>query len=391
MMNLWTAAGIACVVAGTFYLAYCHDRRVAAAQVRAELLTQFREHPQSALIRLREPYMTQLGELEREEQAAGAASTAAEGKRAKWSAQIWRGQEPKLGFMIIVGVLSVVWGFLFLLQRAMDITVMQALKSVDPQLFGNVIALVFVVIGILLSGIAGMHNLLPSWLEPKRALTRVAVVGVLLLGATLMMMKVADLAQYRSIDKFTQAVNSDTATLKQLQAQKVTRAQQVQVASAQQTLQQDERRLDNAKGMDRMLTMAVLPAELALSGFPVFAAELATVGSLGWTARRHRRRQDRAAGRRAALPQEFREQAATLLAEANPDMTLAQIDALIASLEGGPAPEEPVGPGAQPSSDGPGSEPPPDDGASGGGRRPGGLGGYRPPDDEDPQHPWIAA
>jgi hypothetical protein len=385
-MNLWMAAGIACVAAGTFYLAYRHDRRVEAARAEAELLNQFREHPQSALIRLREPYMTETGELERQEQAAASAAAAAKGKQARWSAQIWRGQEPKLGFMIVVAILSVVWGFLYLLQRSMDITVMQALGSVSPQLFGNVIALVFVVIGILLSGIAGMHHLLPSWLEPTRALTKVAVVGVLLLVATVIMIKVADLAQYRSIDKFTQAVISDTATVKQLQAQKATRAQQVQVEVAQQKLQQDQQRLDNAKNMDKTLTMAVLPAELALSGFPVFAAELATVGSLGQTARRHRRREDRAAARRAALPQEFRERAATRLAQANPNLSLAEINDLIASLEPGPRTDQQTDPRTDQQTDperGPQTDPESD--------RQRDSESDRQHRDDDPQEPWIHA
>jgi hypothetical protein len=334
-MNTVLIAGGAGAVAAAGYLAYRHDQRKDAALRQERLNEQLRIHPQSVLLPLRETYVTRNGNLDRGIASAAKAAGAAETKEAKWSAQIWRGNDPKLGFIVIVAVLTFLWGGLFLLQRSTDITVMQALGSVAPQLFGNVIAIVFVILGIAMSGIAGVHHLLPSWMEPKRVLTRVVIISGLTLVAIAGINQVADLAQYRSIDKFGAQVNADKAVAAQLKAKESSPAIQVQITSAEDTLAQDQQRLDKAKSMDKALTMAVLPAELLLSAFPIIAIELLVVSGFGRIGKRWRKIEQNAKDERTALPQQFRQQAATMLAQANPNMTVAEINTMLAQL-GGP-------------------------------------------------------
>lgn len=326
---LLTGAG---VVAAAGALAYRHDRRADATKRQAELDERLRTNPQSVLLPIREQYVTRAGQLTDVIEAEGRAADAAATRHATFSAQFWRGNDPKLGFMVIVGVFSVLWFGLFLLQRSTDITVMQALRTVSPQLFGNVIAVAFVILGIVISGIAGMHHLLPSWLEPQRALTRVLIVSVLGVLACFLTAQVADIAQFRSIDRFTAQVNTDETTLAQLRTQKPSPAFRVQIDAAQNTLAQDQQRLDKAKSLDKTLTILVLPAELALSAFPILATELLIIYGFARTEQRHRTKRQRAQDEQDALPQRFQEQSATMLARANPDMTVDEINALLASL-----------------------------------------------------------
>lgn len=331
-MNTLLIAGGGGAVAAACYLAYRHDQRKDAAARQEQLNEQLRTNPQSVLLPLREEYVTRNGNLGRTIASAGKSAEAAEAKQAKWSAQIWRGNDPKLGFMVIVAVLSVLWAGLFLLQRSTDITVMQALGSVSPELFGNVIAVVFVILGIVMSGIAGMHHLLPSWMEPTRVLTRVVIIAVLTLVAIAGINQVANLAQYRSIDKFSAQVNADKAVVAQLMAKEPSAAVQVQITSAQDTLAQDQERLDKAKSMDKTLTMAVLPAELLLSAFPIIAVELLVVSGFGRVGKRSRKVEQNAKDEQGALPQQFRQQAATMLAQANPNLTVPEINTMLAQL-----------------------------------------------------------
>jgi hypothetical protein len=334
-MNTLLITGGMSAAAAASYLAYRHDQRRDAAAQQEKLNEQ-----------LREEYVTRNGNLDRRIASAGKAADVDEEKQAKWSAQIWRGNEPKLGFMVIVAVLSVLWAGLFLLQRSTDITVMQAMGSVAPQLFGNVIAVVFVILGIVMSGIAGLHHLLPTWLEPKRVLTRVVIIAGLALVAIAGINQVADLAQYRSIDKFSAQVNADRAVVAQLKAKEHSAAVQVQTTSAENTLAQDQQRLDKAKLMDKTLTMAVLPAELLLSAFPIIAIELLVVAGLGRTGKRWRKVEQNASDEQAALPQQFRQQAATMLAQASPNMTVTEINTMLSQLG---APEAPAAvPGSRP-------------------------------------------
>jgi hypothetical protein len=81
--------------------------------------------------------------------------------------------------------------------------------------------------------------------------------------------------------------------------------------------------------------MAVLPAELLLSAFPIMAVELLVVSGLGRTGKRWRKVEQNARDEQVALPQQFRQRAATMLAQANPTMTVAEINTLLAQL-GGP-------------------------------------------------------
>lgn len=337
-MNTLLIAGSVGAVTAASYLAYRHDQRNDAAARQEQLNQQLRTNPQSVLLPLREEYVTRNGNLDRRIASAGKAADVAEAKQAKWSAQIWRGNDPKLGFMVIVAVLSMLWAGLFLLQRSTDITVMQALGSVAPQLFGNVIAVVFVILGIVMSGVAGLHHLLPTWMEPKRVLTRVVIIAGLALVAIAGINQVADLAQYRSIDKFSAEVSADEAVVAQLKAKEPSAAVQVQITSAENALAQDQQRLHKAELMDKTLTMAVLPAELLLSAFPIIAIELLVVAGFGRTGKRWRKGEQNARDEQAALPQQFRQQAATMLAQASPNMTVTEINTMLSQLGGPGAP-----------------------------------------------------
>lgn len=264
-----------------------------------------------------------------------------EGRKAEWSKHVWKGKAVSPGFVGIVCALSTVWLFLLVLQRAMDIQIIAALgyrPGMAPVL-GTVVALAFVVFGLLVTGLLGLHDLLPSAVELRRSI-RIGL-AVLFLGvAVILMARLQQVAVYRAISTVGQQVSKDQKLLAQVQAS--TPIDQVELAAVRQQLIDDLARLDTAKNLDRALIVLVPPVEMLLSAAPVLGVELLAIGAAGIAGRCAARGERREGNKIARIGQQV-QQEATRVADAA-DVHPAQVRQWANELDGPMPAETPAAP-----------------------------------------------
>lgn len=261
--------------------AYAADRRRIELVRRDELITRI-QHGEWAqvLLQERELFAARARRAQRVMLRHEHDQAAAERRRDELSRHAWRGEKWSLGFVVVACSASAVWAVLFTLQRAMDINALVSLDYPSPPALGTVIALAFAMIGTIVSGLLGMHALLPPWLRsPGRA------------------------------GRITAALALATVSL-------------TFIAYLQE--------LAVAHPIDGMLGLVVPPLEMAFSAAPVVTTELAVVGFFALASNRAERRKLAAQRAIQAAKQDFAGYAVALIAEAG--VATGPVRAVLAAL-----------------------------------------------------------
>jgi uncharacterized membrane protein (DUF485 family) len=305
------------VVGSALYLAErLTERRQAAAAERLRLVERVRTDGVVPVgLWFREKLARRILRLEQKETIQALRGERLERRRDEASAQVWRDGKWSAGFVLIALGLAAVWLFLFLLQRNLDIQILQAL-GYTPGLavpLGTVIALVIAMAGVLVTGLLGLHPLLPGWIAFRRSLrvTLALTVAVLVL---ILAFSLTSIAVYRAQNVLGPAVSTQEKILAQARAEQP--PDPLQVAVAEQDLADAQARLEKGMNVDRMLAVVVPSAELAIGFAPVYIGELLVVGTLGAAAARAERRARRARNKSARVSQKFREKAASIIFDA---------------------------------------------------------------------------
>jgi hypothetical protein len=305
------------VVGSALYLAeWLAERRRAAAVERQKLVERvstegvlplglwFRERLMRRTLRLEQKETTQL--LRRE---------CLERRRVEASAQIWRNEPWSAGFVVITLALGAAWLFLFLLQRNLDIQILQAL-GYTPALaasLGTVIALVIAMAGVLATGLLGLHPLLPRWIPLRRSL-RVTLALTVTVLVLILAFSLTSIAVYRTQNVLGPAVSTQAKILAQARAE--VPPDPLRIAVAAQDLSDARGRLERGMNVDRTLAVVVPTAELVIGFAPVYVGELFVLGALGAATARAERRARRAHNKIARVSQKFREKAASIVFDA---------------------------------------------------------------------------
>lgn len=330
---LWVLGLLVIVGTGLAYRSDMHRRAIAA---RERLIERIRRgEAGQVLLPIRERYRARHHAVLRRAARSEERGAALARRAGELSGQVWRGAGPNLGFVITVVVLTAAWLILFLLQRASDITILTALGYPYPPLFGSLIAIMFAVAGIIVTGLFGVHHLLPPFLRFAGRAGRVAVALLIIAGAVAFMNFLTQLATYRSVDRLGATVSNDLKILDALRARggpHPTAAQALDIDVATQNLADDTTRLNASKHLDEALTVAVPPLELMVSAAPLLALELGVVGGVAMVAKARTRIGHRRRDKAAAIRQEFFTEIATLLSEGG--LTHLEVDALLHSIEG---------------------------------------------------------
>lgn len=274
--------------------AYAADRR-RVELVRRDELVERMQHGEWAqvLLQEREPFAArarraQLVMMRHEHDQA-----AAERRRDELSRHAWHGENWSLGFVVVSCLATALWAVLFTVQRATDINVLIALDYPSPRVSGTVIALAFATIGVIASGLLGMHSLLPPWLRSPSRGGRITAAVMLAVISIVVMVYAQRIAASTPIDRFGPGATQPGQT------------------PAEQR---------SATALGRTLTMAVPPLETAFSAAPVITAELAVVGFFALASNRAERRKLAAQRAIQAARQDFAGYAVALIAESGVPM-----------------------------------------------------------------------
>ena len=147
------------------------ESRNTAALTRQQLLERIRTHGvRRFFVYMASQYRLRVNPMRREQATHQQQRLAIEQQRSQVRKQIWRDGEWSIGFVIVVSALALAWALLFLIQRNLDIRMLLAVgyAESDPalaQLLGTAIALGITILGFIISGLLGMHALLPNWLQ----------------------------------------------------------------------------------------------------------------------------------------------------------------------------------------------------------------------------------
>jgi hypothetical protein len=329
---------IAAVLVGAT-AAHRSDVRRRAIAARDLLLERIRHGngPQELLL-IGQPYRDQVSkELIAADRFSEARHTAF-AIRDRLIAQVWRGRPWSLGFSIVIAVMAAGWAILFPLQRSMDMAILNALGYPHPTLYGTVIAVTFTIIGIVITGILDVHELLPERVRLTSNFAKFTTALILAALSVLFLAFLTSLATYRSTNRFGPEVSNDTKILQQLKVTgggAPTAARQVEIDVASTNLADAERRLANGRKLDRVLIIAVLPVEMAISASPILATELAAVGVAGVVGARNGRRERRSRARASTIRHQARNKAEAILAAAGvPLATIRHISSELLSFYG---------------------------------------------------------
>jgi hypothetical protein len=218
----------------------------------------------------------------------------------------------------MVAATTLAWGFLFPMQRNTDIAILEALNHTQPALYGTIIAVVFSVIGIVITGILGLHGaffgLRPASMT-GRAFTAL-MLSALSIGAAVFL---GQLSTYRSEHAYGAQVLRDQTTKTQLQAEQTraaNAARQLEIDVLTANLRAEEEQLQRSKQLDSSLTILTLIVEMATSASPLLASKFAVAGCFALTSVRNGRKAEQAENRKVVIAQQFRAEGDALLGAA---------------------------------------------------------------------------
>lgn len=318
-LALTLLGGVAAVGSALYLAEWLTDRRRAAAAERQALVERVSHEGVLPLaLWFRERLVKRILRLEQKETAHGLRRERLERRRAEASAQIWRDGQWSAGFALITTGLGAAWLFLFLLQRNLDIQILGAL-GYTPGLaapLGTVIALVIAMAGVLVTGLLGLHPLLPRWIPLRRSL-RVTLALTVTVLVLILAFSLTSIAVYRSQNVLGPAVSEQEKIL--AQARSEVPPDPLRIAVAQQDLNDARGRLEKGMNVDRTLAVVVPSAELVIGFAPVYVGELLVVGALGavtsWAGGRARRAHDKI----ARVSQKFRVKVVSIVFDAGRD------------------------------------------------------------------------
>jgi hypothetical protein len=187
--------------------------------------------------------------------------------------QMFHDGEWHIGFIVVVAILGTGWLFLFYLLRNLDISVMRAVgyPAGLSNLLGSVSALAVSFLGIVISGLLGIHTFLPR-IDGMRRSLRTTIALLLLVPVMALVGVFSTLAPYRSQSTLGPQVSFYQKTLQELE--NTAPRDPVEIAVTKDDLAAAEHRLDKGKTMDRTLAVTIPLAELLLSPAAVYGAEL---------------------------------------------------------------------------------------------------------------------
>jgi len=253
--------------------------------------------------------------------------TSAGRRRDALSRRIWHGTRWSSAFVVVVCAGAWLWAVLFILQREMDINILVALGYASPSVLGMLIALAFAVVGMIVSGLLGLHSVLPPWIKSVGRFGRIAAALMLAAVSITFMAYLKEIAVNRSVDRFSAEVSTLQNALQQARGTPAEQVTRDALANAQE-------RLAAGKTLDQSLTTTVMAFETASSAAPILAVELAVVGYYAVAAKRAGRSL-RAARRTISRTQDdYNGYAVGLLAEAGvPVATVKQSLAELPELD----------------------------------------------------------
>ncbi len=307
------------VVAFASCTAFLAIRSRTARLRRAQLIARIQQgEAAQVLLQVRAPYAGRARRARYAMQRRSRRLTIAGRRRDALSHHAWHGARWSFGFVLAVLLSACLWASLFVLQRDMDINVLAALGYASPSGLGMVVALVFAGVGMIVSGLLGLHPLLPAWIKSAGRLGRITTALMLAAVSITFMAYLRQLAVDRSVARFSAEVAELQTRLQHTSgatpAEQVTRAA---LANAQE-------RLSAGKSLDHSLTMTVLTLEMTFSAAPILAVELAVVGYYALAASRADRSLDAARRTLSRAREDFNGYAVGLLAEAGEPITRVQ-------------------------------------------------------------------
>ncbi len=218
--------------------------------------------------------------------------------------QIFRDGEWSVGFVVVVTALTMAWVTFFVLQRFLDIQIMQDVgyHATLAAALGTVIALGVSVLGIVISGLLGLHPLLPAVDRMRRSM-RITLALLLLIPLLGLVFALPPIAIYRSESTLGAQVTQLEKEL--VAAQSAVPVDPLEVAAIQKDLAAAELRLSKGERLDRTIAVTVPLLELATSPAPVYFWELLVALWLASSAAVARRKEREARNTVAALAQAF--------------------------------------------------------------------------------------
>jgi hypothetical protein len=170
--------------------------------------------------------------------------------------------------------------------------------------------------GVLVTGLLGLHPLLPRWIPLRRSL-RVTLALTVTVLVLILAFSLTSIAVYRSQNVLGPAVSEQEKIL--AQARSEVPPDPLRIAVAQQDLNDARGRLEKGMNVDRTLAVVVPSAELVIGFAPVYVGELLVVGALGavtsWAGGRARRAHDKI----ARVAQKFRVKVVSIVFDAGRD------------------------------------------------------------------------
>ena len=249
------------------------------------------------------------------------------------------------GYVLVVLVLAAVWATLVWLQLHMDIRIQIAMQNIPAT--GVLWALFMSTVGILVTGLLGLHELLPAKLTDAPRWTKVLAAGLLIVVLALAATYLAGLAKFQASSLLQSAVDLHQKDL--IAAQNSTPVDPTVVAVTQIDFQRAQDKLTAAENSGTVVTAGIVGLEALLSAAPILAAELLLVAALlsggrlvkAWH-ERGARRLDRAAqacvDEHAALNAKYIDQAAAELEATG--LPLDTIEHLISEAAGVREPDQ---------------------------------------------------
>lgn len=207
--------------------------------------------------------------------------------------QIFRGGDWAVGFIVVISLLGIAWLVFFILQIRLDVTMMVDVgyPAGLAMALGTVIAIGVSALGIIISGLLGLHSLFPS-LEKWRRSARVTAGLALAIPALALVLALPPLAVYRSQSTLGAQVTLLQKTL--AQEESTTPQDPLEITVTKQDLAAAEQRLEKGERLDKTLAVIVPMLELVTSPAPVYVGELLVALWLAWVIADARRKEQAA-------------------------------------------------------------------------------------------------
>jgi len=212
------------------------------------------------------------------------------------------------GFVVLMMVISIVWLFVLLLQRYLDILMFESLgyPTSIATIYGTLFPIAISLLGAAFWGLLGTHMLIPD-IDRLSKRTRHMLAAAVLAVTFALISVLTPVAVYRSQSTIGVQLSKYELVLRQLQLQPQTSDIAVQEAAAQAQIDKTKKQLSKGESLDKTLTVAAPLVEFVTSPAPIYLAELTALFVLVGLKKCQERKERKFRNKAGAVSQRFRE------------------------------------------------------------------------------------